>query len=166
MRSALLTVSDSRDLTSDRSGSWLAEALTAAGHAVAERALVPDDIYAIRARVSNWIADPDIELIITTGGTGITGRDGTPEAVAPLLDKTIEGFGELFRQLSFIQIGAATVQSRALAGVANNALIFCLPGSTRAVQLAWEQILKPQLDPATLPCNFAMLLPRLTEHRG
>lgn len=163
MRTAILTVSDSRKLETDHSGALLVERLEAAGHPLAERSILPDDIYAIRARVSAWIADPGIDLIISTGGTGLTGRDGTPEAIAPLLDKRIEGFGELFRQLSFAEIGPATLQSRALAGVANGHLVFCLPGSTAAVRLAWEAILQPQLDPATRPCNFPMLLPRLKE---
>ena len=163
MKAAILTVSDSRDIETDLSGAFLVEALQPAGHSLAERRILPDDIYAVRAQVSAWIADPTIELIITTGGTGITGRDGTPEAIMPLLDKQIDGFGELFRQLSYAEIGAATVQSRALAGVANGHLLFCLPGSSGAVRLAWESILKPQLDPATRPCNFPMLLPRLKE---
>lgn len=163
LRVAVLTVSDSRDLATDSSGALLVEALGAAGHVLAERALCRDDIYAIRARVSAWIADPAVEVVITTGGTGITGRDGTPEAIAPLLDKTIEGFGELFRMLSFEDIGASTIQSRCLAGVANATLIFALPGSRGAVQLAWDKILAPQLDLRTRPCNFAMLVPRLGE---
>ncbi len=160
---AVLTVSDSRDLNTDRSGMFLAEALTQAGHQLASRALVADDKYAIRASLSAWIADPQVQVVITTGGTGITGRDGTPEAVAPLLDKALEGFGELFRMLSFAEIGASTIQSRCLAGSANGTLVFCLPGSTGAVRLAWEKILLTQLDHRTTPCNFATLVPRLTE---
>ncbi len=163
LRIAVLCISDSRSLDTDSSGAWLAQAVVTAGHALAERALVADDRYAIRAIVSRWIADSEVDVIISTGGTGLTGRDGTPEAVAPLLDKAIDGFGELFRQLSFAEIGASTVQSRALAGVANGCFLFCLPGSTGAVKLAWEQILRSQLDEATRPCNFAMLVPRLRE---
>ena len=163
LKLALLTVSDSRDLSNDASGDYLAQALSTAGHSLAARSLLPDDIYQIRAQVSAWIADPQIDGILSTGGTGITGRDGTPEAIAPLLDKTLEGFGELFRMLSYEDIGASTIQSRALAGVANGTLVFCLPGSSAAVRLAWDKILLPQLDRQTRPCNFAMLLPRLKE---
>ncbi|RZO83581.1 MAG: molybdenum cofactor biosynthesis protein B [Oceanococcus sp.] len=164
LRLSVLTVSDSRDLDSDKSGAWLARALQDEGHALAARQIVPDDKYMIRAQVSAWIADPEVDGVLITGGTGITGRDVTPEAVEPLLDKTLDGFGELFRQLSFADIGASTIQSRALGGVANGTLVFCLPGSSGAVRLAWEQILQPQLDIRTTPCNFAMLLPRLKEH--
>ncbi len=163
LRIAVLCISDSRSLDTDTSGAWLAAALVEAGHQLGARELVRDDRYAIRAVVSRWIADETIDAIITTGGTGLTGRDGTPEAVAPLLDKPIEGFGELFRQLSFADIGPSTVQSRALAGVANGCFLFCLPGSSGAVKLAWEQILRSQLDEGTRPCNFAMLVPRLRE---
>ncbi len=163
LRIAVLCISDSRSLDTDSSGAWLAQALVDAGHLLAERALVPDDRYAIRAIVSRWIADEAVDVVISTGGTGLTGRDGTPEAVLPLLDKVIEGFGELFRQLSYADIGASTVQSRALAGVANGCFVFCLPGSAGAVKLAWEQILHSQLDERTRPCNFAMLVPRLRE---
>lgn len=164
LRLSVLTVSDSRDLDSDKSGAWLARALQDEGHALAARQIVPDDKYMIRAQLSAWIADPEVDGVLITGGTGITGRDVTPEAVEPLLDKTLDGFGELFRQLSFADIGASTIQSRALGGVANGTLVFCLPGSSGAVRLAWEQILQPQLDIRTTPCNFAMLLPRLKEH--
>lgn len=164
LRLSVLTVSDSRDLDSDKSGAWLARALQDEGHALAARQIVPDDKYMIRAQLSAWIADPEVDGVLITGGTGITGRDVTPEAVEPLLDKTLGGFGELFRQLSFADIGASTIQSRALGGVANGTLVFCLPGSSGAVRLAWEQILQPQLDIRTTPCNFAMLLPRLKEH--
>ncbi len=160
---ALLTVSDSRSAQDDHSGDYLAQAMQQAGHALSERALKPDDIYQIRAQVSAWIADSAIEGIVCSGGTGITGRDGTPEAVAPLLDKRLDGFGELFRMLSYDDIGASTIQSRALAGVANGTLVFCLPGSSGAVRLAWEKILLPQLNIQTRPCNFAMLIPRLKE---
>ncbi|HLS99817.1 MAG: molybdenum cofactor biosynthesis protein B [Porticoccaceae bacterium] len=151
---ALLTVSDTRTLDTDTSGGYLQEAVIAAGHQLVSRDLIADDIYLMRARVSAWIADPAVEIIITTGGTGFTGRDSTPEALAPLFDKHIEGFGELFRHLSFADIGTSTVQSRCLAGLANRTAIFCLPGSTGACQLGWEQILKAQLDSRTRPCNF------------
>lgn len=161
---ALLTVSDSRTLDNDSSGKWLADAVTGSGHVLAGRMLLRDDINAIRSRVSHWIADAGVDVVLTTGGTGVTGRDGTPEAIAPLLQKTIEGFGELFRQLSYAEIGASTIQSRCLAGVADGTFIFCLPGSTGACRLGWEKILQPQLDSRTQPCNFAELLPRLREH--
>jgi molybdenum cofactor biosynthesis protein B len=160
---AVLTLSDSRTLAEDKSGNALAEALQAAGHRLAERDLVPDDVYQMRALVSKWIADPEVQVILTTGGTGVTGRDSTPEAIAPLLDKQIEGFGELFRQISFDEIGPSTLQSRTLAGMANATLIFCLPGSTGACRTAWNKILQPQLDIATKPCNFATLFPRFRE---
>ncbi|QIK38877.1 molybdenum cofactor biosynthesis protein B [Caldichromatium japonicum] len=160
---AILTVSDSRDETTDRSGQLLIESAQAAGHRVVAREIVPDDRYRLRAVFSRWIADPEIAAIISTGGTGITGRDCTPEAVLPLLDKELPGFGELFRSLSFTEIGTSTIQSRALAGIANATLIFCLPGSTGACRTAWERILKPQLDSRTQPCNFVQLLPRLRE---
>ena len=163
LRIAIATASDSRELADDSSGSFLEQALTDAGHELADRMVIPDDIYLIRAVVSTWIADDSIEVILTNGGTGVTGRDGTPEAISPLLDKQIEGFGELFRQLSWDDIGASTVQSRCLAGVANGTFIFCLPGSTGACRLGWEKILKPQLDSRTRPCNFSQLLPRLRE---
>jgi molybdenum cofactor biosynthesis protein B len=160
---AVLTLSDSRSLAEDKSGAYLAEALQAAGHVLIERDLVPDDVYQMRAVISRWIADGRIQVILTTGGTGVTGRDSTPEAIAPLLDKQIEGFGELFRQISFAEIGPSTLQSRTLAGMANATLIFCLPGSTGACRTAWGQILQPQLDIATQPCNFASMFPRFRE---
>lgn len=160
---AVLTVSDSRDLSTDRSGQLLVDGLTGAGHRLADRAIEIDDRYRLRAILSHWIAEPEIDAIISTGGTGITGRDVTPEAVGPLLDTPIDGFGELFRQLSFAEIGTSTLQSRALAGLANATLIFCLPGSSGACRLGWEQILQPQLDINHRPCNFAELLPRLHE---
>lgn len=150
----VLTISDSRTLQTDTSGSYLVDALQQAGHRIYQRELVKDDIYLMRAVVSAWIADSEVDVIITTGGTGFTGRDSTPEALLPLFDKTIDGFGELFRQLSYADIGTATVQSRCLAGLANRTAIFCLPGSTSACQLGWEQILKSQLDSRTGPCNF------------
>ena len=160
---ALLTVSDTRTLEDDRSGDALLARLQAAGHRLVERALVPDNRYRIRAAVSRWIADEAVQVVISSGGTGLTGRDGTPEAVAPLLDKTIEGFGELFRVLSFETIGTSTLQSRCLAGVANGTVIFVLPGSLDAVQTAWDRLISAQLDVATRPCNLVQLLPRLRE---
>jgi molybdenum cofactor biosynthesis protein B len=160
---AVLTVSDSRTADNDSSGDLLAEQAQAAGHRVVAREIVRDDIYLLRAVFSRWIADPEVHAILSTGGTGMTGRDSTPEAVGPLLDKRIEGFGELFRQVSFEEIGASTVQSRAFAGLANGTFVFCLPGSTGACRTAWERILKGQLDSRTRPCNFAQLIPRLAE---
>lgn len=160
---ALLTVSDTRTLEDDRSGDALLARLQAAGHRLVERVLVPDNRYRIRAAVSRWIADEAVQVVISSGGTGLTGRDGTPEAVAPLLDKTIEGFGELFRVLSFDTIGTSTLQSRCLAGVANGTVIFVLPGSLDAVQTAWDRLISAQLDAATRPCNLVQLLPRLRE---
>lgn len=160
---ALLTVSDSRTLADDRSGDALQQRLQAAGHRMVERALVPDNRYQIRAEISRWIADETVQVVISTGGTGLTGRDGTPEAVGPLLDKTIEGFGELFRVLSFETIGTSTLQSRCLAGVANGTVIFVLPGSLDAVETAWDRLICAQLDAATTPCNLAQLLPRFRE---
>ena len=160
---ALLTVSDSRSLADDPSGDALQQRLEAAGHRLVERTLVPDDRYRIRADLSRWIADPAVQVVISSGGTGLTGRDGTPEAVAPLLDKTIEGFGELFRVLSFETIGTSTLQSRALAGVANGTVVFVLPGSLDAVSTAWDRLIRAQLDTTTRPCNLVQLLPRLTE---
>jgi len=151
---AVLTISDTRTLQNDTSGTYLAEALQDAGHRIFQREIVKDDVYWMRAIVSAWIADPEVEVIITTGGTGFTGRDSTPEALAPLFDKRIEGFGELFRQLSYDDIGTSTVQSRCLAGLANRTAIFCLPGSTGACKLGWDKILQPQLDSRTGPCNF------------
>jgi molybdenum cofactor biosynthesis protein B len=160
---AVLTVSDTRTEADDASGRTLVERLTAAGHRLADRALVPDDIYRIRAVLSGWIADPEVAVVLVTGGTGMTGRDSTPEAVRPLLDKEITGFGELFRMLSWEEIGPSTLQSRTLAGLANTTFIFCLPGSTGACRTGWDRILQPQLDARTRPCNFVELLPRLRE---
>ena len=137
--------------------------MTAAGHRSAAKAIVPDDIYRIRAVVSGWIADPAVQVVITTGGTGVTGRDGTPEAVAPLLDKVIDGFGEVFRAISFQQIKTSTMQSRALAGVANGTYVFCVPGSSGACRTAWDDLISSQLDYRTRPCNLAELMPRLLE---
>lgn len=160
---AVLTVSDTRTLDTDKSGALLIERLEDAGHTLADRALEPDDIYRIRATVSAWIADPDIQVVLMTGGTGVTGRDGTPEAIAPLLDKTIEGFGEIFRHLSWDDIGTSTLQSRALAGVANGTYLFCLPGSSNACATAWDRLIVAQLDRRTKPCNLVELMPRLKE---
>ena len=160
---ALLTVSDTRTLTEDTSGEALQQRLEGAGHRLVERRLLPDDRYHIRAEVSRWIADPAVQVVISSGGTGLTGRDGTPEAVAPLLDKRIEGFGELFRVLSFETIGTSSLQSRCLAGVANGTVIFVLPGSLDAVCTAWDRLIRAQLDETTRPCNRVQLLPRLRE---
>ena len=163
---ALLTVSDTRTLEDDRSGDALQQRLEAAGHRLVQRLLVPDDRYQIRSEVSRWIADAGVQVVISSGGTGLTGRDGTPEAVAPLLDKTIDGFGELFRVLSFETIGTSSLQSRALAGVANGTVIFVLPGSLDAVQTAWDRLISAQLNGATRPCNLVQLLPRLRESQA
>lgn len=160
---AVLTVSDSRTESSDRSGRTLVERLSGEGHRLAEKAIVPDDIYRIRGVASRWIADKGIQVILCTGGTGVTGRDGTPEAIEPLLDKRIEGFGELFRYLSYEEIKTSSLQSRALAGVANGTYIFCLPGSTGACTTAWDKIIRDQLDYRTRPCNLVELMPRLLE---
>ncbi|AFL74522.1 molybdenum cofactor biosynthesis protein B [Thiocystis violascens] len=160
---ALLTVSDSRSEDQDTSGKLLKERAETAGHRVVAKEIVRDDVYQLRAVVSRWIADPEVNVILSTGGTGVTGRDSTPEAVTPLLDKVVEGFGELFRQISFAEIGASTLQSRAFAGLANGTFVFCLPGSTGACRTAWDGILLPQLDIRTRPCNFAQLIPRLRE---
>lgn len=163
LRIALLTVSDSRTLADDSSGEYLERALREAGHVLAERALLRDDKYAVRARVAAWIADERVDGVIVTGGTGFTGRDSTPEAVQPLLDKLMPGFGETFRALSWHDIGTSTMQSRAFAGLANATFVFCLPGSTGACTLAWEKLLRAQLDARTKPCNLATLRPRLRE---
>ena len=163
MNVALLTVSDSRDSSTDGSGSFLEAALQDSGHEVAARRILADDRYLIRAQVAAWIADDAISVVITTGGTGFTGRDVTPEAVLPLLDKVMDGFGELFRALSFEEIGASTIQSRALAGVANGTVVFCLPGSTGACKTAFNKIIRTQLDSDTRPCNLATLAPRFRE---
>ncbi len=151
---AVLTVSDTRDATNDSSGDYLAEQLQVAGHHLAARAIVIDDVYKMRAQVSQWIADEAISAILMTGGTGFTSRDSTPEAVTPLFDQSIEGFGELFRQISYQEIGTSTIQSRALAGVANRTLIFCMPGSTGACRTAWTGIIQEQLTSTHKPCNF------------
>ena len=160
---AVLTISDSRTLDNDTSGELLVERLTGDGHLLTHRQLIPDNIYQIRATVSNWIADSTTNVVLTTGGTGFTGRDSTPEALLPLFDKIIEGLGELFRQISYEEIDSSTIQSRAVAGIANATLIFAVPGSTNACATAWDQILHNQLDATFKPCNFAELIPRFTE---
>ncbi len=160
---AILTVSDTRTEETDSSGKLLVERLTQHGHALAEKVILMDDRYQLRAQVSQWIADDTIQAVIITGGTGMTGRDITPEAMMPLFDKNIDGFGEIFRYLSLDDIGTSTVQSRAVAGVANGTLIFCIPGSSGACKLAWDGILQQQLDSRTTPCNFINLIPRLKE---
>ena len=154
LRIAVLTISDTRTLATDGSGQTLIDALEGAGHALYERALVPDDIWQIRARLCAWIADPLVQVVLLTGGTGFTARDNTPQAAAPLLDKTVGGFGELFRQVSLQEIGTSTVQSRALAGISNGTLVCCLPGSPGACRTAWSGILAEQLVSRTRPCNF------------
>ncbi len=151
---AVLTVSDTRNEKNDTSGGYLAESLQETGHALADKKIVIDDIYQIRAAISTWIARDDLHAILITGGTGFTSRDSTPEAVSPLLDKIVDGFGELFRAISFEQIGTSTIQSRALAGMANKTMIFCMPGSTGACRTAWEEIINSQLDSRQGPCNF------------
>ena len=161
---AVLTVSDTRTATNDTSGDTLAGRIEAAGHSVAARAIVRDDAYAIETLLRGWIADPAIDAVITTGGTGVTGRDVTPEAFDRVLEKRIEGFGELFRMLSYAKIGSSTIQSRALAGVAGGTYLFALPGSTGAVKDAWDGILLTQLDSRHRPCNLVELMPRLQEH--
>lgn len=163
---AVLTVSDTRTLEEDTSGKYLADSLVQAGHILAKRALTTDDIYQIRAMVSKWIADPAIHAVITTGGTGFYIRDSMPEAVSPLFDKEVQGFGEMFRALSRDEIGMSTLQSRAVAGMANNTAIFCLPGSTGACRTGWEGILKDQLDNRTRPCNFVPHLMRENPTHG
>ncbi len=163
IRIAVLTVSDTRTAADDRSGDTLVERLTAAGHVLAARTIVRDDVAALVAQLQDWIADPAVDCIITTGGTGVTGRDVTPEALAQVWDKEIPGFGELFRWLSYATIGTSTIQSRATAGVARGTYIFALPGSTGAVRDAWDGILATQLDSRHRPCNFVELMPRLTE---
>ena len=163
LRISVLVVSDTRTEETDTSGKIFAERLTEEGHSLAEKCIVPDDIYQIRAVLSRWIVDPAVDIILTTGGTGLTGRDGTPEAVIPLFDKVIEGFGEMFRQISYDEISTSTIQSRVTAGVANGTYIFCLPGSSGACRTGWDKILSTQLDIRSRPCNFAEMLPRLAE---
>ena len=164
VRFAVLAVSDSRSLAEDRSGATLAERITGAGHILAERAIVTDDKRKIRAVVKKWIADKDIDVILTTGGTGFTGRDVTPDAVEPLFEKRMEGFAAVFHRISYDVIGTSTIQSRATAGLADNTFIFCLPGSTGACRDAWDGILVRQFDYRQQPCNFVEIMPRLDEH--
>lgn len=163
IRIAVMTVSDTRNEDSDTSGNALLDRVSQAGHVVAEKVIVRDDKYQVRAHLSRWIADDNTNAVLITGGTGLTGRDITPEAVAPLFDKTIDGFGELFRALSFEEVRTSTIQSRALAGVANGTFIFCLPGSTGACKLAWDKIIQHQLDGRHRPCNLIELMPRTRE---
>lgn len=160
---AVLTISDTRNVENDTSGQTLADLLQGAGHSLIDRALVKDDIYQIRAHVSRWIADPTVQVVLMTGGTGFTPRDNTPQAVVPLLDRQVDGFGELFRQVSLAEIGMSSLQSRALAGMSNGVLVCCLPGSPGACRTAWEQILVGQLDSRTGPCNFT---PHLKPQEG
>lgn len=154
LKISVLTVSDTRNESNDTSGSYLIDSLTNEGHQLHERKIVIDDIYQIRAALSSWIADDATQVILVTGGTGFTARDSTPEAVKPLLDSVVDGFGEMFRQISLEQIGTSTIQSRALAGMANNTLVFCLPGSNNACKTAWEHIIVSQIDSRHSPCNF------------
>jgi molybdenum cofactor biosynthesis protein B len=161
---AVLTVSDTRSLDDDKSGTTLADRLTAAGHRLAARQIVTDDIEAIRAIVNAWIADPGIDVVITTGGTGFTGRDVTPEAIEPLFEKRMDGFSIAFHLMSHAKIGTSTIQSRATAGTAGATFIFCLPGSPGACRDGWDGILAAQLDYRTRPCNFVEIMPRLDEH--
>lgn len=163
LRICVLTVSDTRTQDNDSSGDYLVDSLTQAGHHLHERRIERDDRYRLRAVVANWIADHGVNAIIITGGTGFTGRDSTPEAISPLLDKEMPGFGEMFRHLSYAEIATSTLQSRAFAGLSNDTFVFCLPGSTSACRLAWEKLLQPQLDSRTRPCNLPGLIPRLHE---
>ena len=163
LRLCVLTVSDTRRREDDTSGDYLQSALLDAGHQLAARALLPDDRYRLRAAVSAWIADDSVDGVLVTGGTGFTGRDSTPEALLPLLDKPMPGFGEMFRAISYEEIGTSTLQSRAFAGLANGTFVFCLPGSTSACRTAWERLIRAQLDARTRPCNLATLRPRLRE---
>ena len=160
---AVLTVSDTRTEADDKSGQLLVKRLESTGHRLADKQIVTDDKFQIRAAVSNWCVDDGVQVILTTGGTGVTGRDGTPEAVNVLLDKVIEGFGETFRTISYQQIGTSTMQSRAIAGVANGKYIFCIPGSSGACATAWDELISHQLDYRTRPCNLVELMPRLLE---
>ncbi len=160
---AILTVSDSRTEDDDTSGGTLVERLTNAGHTLVEKRISTDDKYKIREIVSRWIADEEVDVIISTGGTGLTGRDITPEAVQPLFDKEIDGVGELFRAISYQEIGTSTIASRCIGGVANGTFIFCLPGSTGACRTGWDKVISPQLDSNTSPCNLVALMPRLLE---
>jgi molybdopterin adenylyltransferase len=164
LKIAVLTVSDTREMADDKSGATLAERIEKAGHSVAARAIVPDDVDKIRAQMRAWISDPAIDIVISTGGTGFTGRDVTPEAVEPLFEKRMDGFSTAFHMVSHAKIGSSTIQSRATAGVANATFIFCLPGSPGACRDAWDEILVHQLDYRYRPCNFVELMPRLDEH--
>ena len=164
LKIAVLTVSDTRDLADDKSGGTLVERIEKAGHAVAARAIVRDDVETIRARIKDWIADPAVDVIITTGGTGFTGRDVTPEAVEPLFEKRMDGFATLFLMISHAKIGTSAIQTRATAGVAGATYIFCLPGSPGACRDGWDEILVHQLDYRYRPCNFVEIMPRLDEH--
>ncbi|NWH07130.1 MAG: molybdenum cofactor biosynthesis protein B [Alphaproteobacteria bacterium] len=165
VRIAVLTISDTRIEAEDKSGALLVQRLSEAGHVLAEKAIVRDDIPGIRAVLSRFIADPQIDAVITTGGTGLTGRDVTVEAVMPLFDKVIEGFAAVFHQISYASVGTSTMQSRACAGVANGTYVFCLPGSSGAVKDGWDGILRYQLDARHRPCNFVEIMPRLNEHK-
>jgi len=164
LNAAVITISDSRTEENDSSGDYLADALESDGHRVVCRKIVKDDKYRLRAEFSALIADDEVSVVLSTGSTGLTGRDVAPEALQPLFDKAIEGFGEVFRSVSIRDIGAATIQSRAFAGVANGTIIFCIPGSPNACRTAWEDIIRPQLDARTRPCNLATLMPRFHEH--
>ncbi|MFT6791014.1 MAG: molybdenum cofactor biosynthesis protein B [Cellvibrionaceae bacterium] len=157
---AVLTISDTRSREADTSGDLLVDALKTSNHQLTDRTMVKDDVYLIRAQVSQWIANPQVQVVITTGGTGFSGRDSTPEALLPLFDKTIDGFGELFRQISYEEIGSSTIQSRCVGGLANYTLIFCLPGSNNACKTGWEKILQEQLNSEHKPCNYVNLLKR------
>ena len=164
LKIAVLTISDTRSLADDKSGNTLVERIEKAGHVIADRAIVTDDVEAIQARVRSWIVDPAVDVIITTGGTGFTGRDVTPEAVEPLFEKRMDGFSIVFHRISYDKIGTSTIQSRATAGVAGATYIFCLPGSPGACKDAWDGILAQQLDYRHRPCNFVEIMPRLDEH--
>jgi molybdenum cofactor biosynthesis protein B len=164
LKIAVLTISDTRNLADDKSGVTLAERIEKAGHRVGDRAIVSDDVELIRARVKQWIADPAIDVVITTGGTGFTGRDVTPEAIEPLFEKRMDGFATLFLMVSHAKIGTSAIQTRATAGVAGATYIFCLPGSPGACRDAWDEILVHQLDYRYRPCNFVEIMPRLDEH--
>lgn len=160
---AVLTISDTRTEATDKSGKLLVDRLKAGGHRLYEKVIVTDDIYQVRALVARWCAADDVHVVVCTGGTGLTGRDGTPEAIRPLFDKEIDGFGEVFRVISYEEIGASTLQSRAVAGVSNGTYIFCLPGSSGACATGWDKLIGPQLDSTNMPCNLVELMPRLLE---